>query len=217
MTNEADRTSGTRTGNAFTLVQAAGVMLGQPIEQVQQDEQVLVPFTEHNAAFIVPGDRARRVIIELEETGIEGTRISFLRLDSASLSADEDATPSSQVISANSERRSERTVVVGAAIGAVVGGVVIGILALILGGATAGVGGLLGGIALGGALGGLWAGFTRIGASDAWERSLHVDPDGYAAIGIHTDSEGAMARVRNVLDSQQVWLFDRNGGVLHRP
>ena len=90
MTNEADRTSGTRTGNAFTLVQAAGVMLGQPIEQVQQDEQVLVPFTEHNAAFIVPGDRARRVIIELEETGIEGTRISFLRLDSASLSAETD-------------------------------------------------------------------------------------------------------------------------------
>jgi hypothetical protein len=217
MMNEADRTSGSRTGNAFTLVDAAGVMLGRSIDHVQQDEQVLVPFTERNAAFIVPGDQARDVVVRLEETGIEGTRISFLRLDSASLSANEDATPPSQVISADSERRTERAVITGVAIGAVVGGVVIGLLALILAGTTAGIGGLLGGLALGGALGGLWTAFSRMGASDAWERSLHVDPSAYAAIGIHTDSDDGLARVQNVLDSQQVWLFDRAGGVLRRP
>ena len=134
--NEADTTKHARTGKAFTLVEAAGVMLGRPIPHVQQDEQVLVPFTERNAVFIVHGDRARRVVIELEETGIDGTRISFLRLDSASLSTDEDATPSSQVISADSERRSERAVIVGAIIGGVAGAIIVGLLLLIVSGST---------------------------------------------------------------------------------
>lgn len=215
--NEADTTKHARTGKAFTLVEAAGVMLGRPIPHVQQDEQVLVPFTERNAVFIVHGDRARRVVIELEETGIDGTRISFLRLDSASLSTDEDATPSSQVISADSERRSERAVIVGAIIGGVAGAIIVGLLLLIVSGSTAAVWGALGGLALGAALGGLWAGFSRMGASDAWERSLHIDPEAYAAIGVHGDSDDGLARVRSVLDSHHVWLFDRRGGVLRRP
>lgn len=217
MMSEPDTSRRERVKGAYTLVEATGVVLGRQIGYVQDDEQVLVPFTGCNAVFVVSGDRARDTVVALEETGLDGTRISFLRLDTASLSADEDATPPSQVVSASSESRSERSVVKGAILGGIGGAVVIGLIVAALTTASAGLWAALGGLALGGALGGLWAGFNRMGASDAFERSLHVDPEGYASIAIHMDDEDGMNRVSNVLKSHQVWLFGRDGAVLRRP
>lgn len=217
MTNPADTAGRAKTQGAFTLVEATGVILGRPLPHVQTEEQVLVPFTRRNAVYMVNGADARNEVVALEETGIDGTRISFLRLDSASLSTDEDATPPAQNVSANSERSSERKVAAGVAMGAVAGAVVFGLLILAVAGTPAAWWGVLGGIALGGALGGLWAGFTRLGASDAWERSLHIDPEAYAVIGVHAEDDDGLSRVDSVLDSKHVWLFGHDGTVLRRP
>lgn len=217
MTSNLDATGRTRTHGAYTLVDATAVILGRSIAHVQDDEQVLVPFTKRNAVFVVNGDDARQVVVALEETGLDGTRISFLRLDDASLSSDRDATPSSQIISANSEGRTVRAVVVGAALGGVIGAAVLGVLLLVIASRTAALWGLFGGLALGAALGALWTAFNRMGASDAWERSLHVDPEAFASIAVHSDDDDGLRRVGHVLEGRPVWVFAGDGVVLRHP
>lgn len=207
-------TGGAGNGNSFTIVEAAAVILGHPL-RVQTDEQVIVPFTGRNAVAVLPGDEARRAVVEIEGSGVEGDRISFLRLDEASLTSDGDATPSPS-LEPGGVHRAEGGLAAGVAIGAVVGAVVIGLIVWALADGTTAIWGAIGGAALFGALGGLWSLFRRVGASPAWERSLHIDARDQAAIGVHVD-EAQIDDVRDVFGAERTWVFAADGAVLHRP
>jgi hypothetical protein len=201
----------------FTLVGATATILGRRPMGVQEDEQVLMPFTVHNDVVVVPGDRARQVVTELERAGVEGDRISFLRLDRDSLSPSRDATPQPGLDVGPIGQTEERSVVVLAAIGAVVGAIVVGALVWLLTDGETALWAALGGLALGGALGALWGSFRRLGASDAWERSLHVDPGARAAVAVHLDDIDGNGRVTEILTPHGLWVFAADGSVLRRP
>jgi hypothetical protein len=190
-----------------------GVM-GQ--ERVQENEQVLLPFAEHNAVAVVPSAQARGVISALERAGVDGDRISFLRLDAPSRSPALDATPSPGLDVGPIGQRDEMSVVARALLAAVAGAVVIGSMVLVVADAESALWAALGGVALGGALGALWGIFRRLGASDAWERSLHTDAGARAMIGVHLDAADGDPRVTQILEPYGVWVFARDGSI-NRP
>lgn len=206
--------SGAADRRSFTIVDAAAVILGRSL-RVQADEQIILPFTGRNAVAVLRGDDARRAIVDIEGAGIEGDRISFLRLDEASLTRDGDATPSPS-LEPTDARREESRVAAGVAIGAIAGAVVIGLLVWALADGTTAIWGAIGGAALFGALGGLWSVFRRVGASPAWERSLHVDPRDHAVVGVHVD-DGQIDDVCDVFGVDRTWVFAADGSVLHKP
>jgi hypothetical protein len=217
MANDTE-TAANKSHRAFTLFDATQVILGHSPGDVQANEQVLIPFTRRNDVALVHGDQARGVVVALERAGVEGDRISFLRLDDASVTPQGDATPTPRLdIDRPLHSREERSVAVGALIGAVVGAVLAFLVVLAIADVKAAVWALLGGGVLGGALGTLWAGFGRLGASDAWERSLHADPDAWAVIGVHLDDDGSRDRASEILEPYGVWVFDHDGSVLRRP
>jgi hypothetical protein len=197
-----------------TLVAATSTILGTPLN-VQEDEQVLVPFTRHNDVVIVPGKRARDLVTRLERTGVDGDRISFLRLDEASLNG--RATPSPRLDVGPIGQRAERSVAVSALLCGIIGAAVVGLVVALFADASAAVWGALGGLVLGGALGGLWGAFSRVGASDAWERSLHVESDERAVVGVHLDEPDGKSGVTDILSPYGLWVFASDGSVLRRP
>ncbi|HEX7096487.1 MAG TPA: hypothetical protein VF183_11430 [Acidimicrobiales bacterium] len=215
--DEQDRQTVQASGGQVpvTVVDAAAVMLGRPLH-VQRDEQVLIPFTGRNAVALLDGEDARHVVVELEQTGIEGDRISLLRLDRGTLDDRRDATPGPRLDSRRT-RHEESRVLAGAVLAAIVGAVVIGLIVWALSDLTTAIWGAIGGAALGGALGALWSLFGRVGASPAWERSLHVERGGSAVVGVHVDDDEEVARARSVLGDDRTWLFARDGSVMHRP
>lgn len=206
--------SGAPSGNSFTIVDAAAVILGRPL-RVHAEEQVIVPFTGRNAVAVLRGEDARQAVVDIEGSGIEGDRISFLRLDEATLTRDGDPTPAPS-LDPGGARREESGVAAGVAIGAIVGAVVIGLVVWALADGTTAIWGAVGGAALFGALGGLWAMFRRVGASPAWERSLHLDSGDQAIIGVHVD-DGQIDDVCSVFGVERTWIFAADGAVLHKP
>jgi hypothetical protein len=215
--------TGDATGSApqgVTLRTVAQTVLGRSgavvQETVQENEQVLLPFAEHNAVAVVPSAQARGVISALERAGVDGDRISFLRLDAPSRSPALDATPSPGLDVGPIGQRDEMSVVARALLGAVAGALVIGLMVLVVADAESALWAALGGVALGGALGALWATFRRLGASDAWERSLHTDAGAQAVIGVHLDAAEGDPRVAEILEPYGVWVFARDGS-MRRP
>ena len=204
------------TGHGVTLVAATSMILGTPLH-VQEDEQVLVPFTRHNDVVVVPGGRARELVSRLERAGIDGDRISFLRLDPASVGERADATPSPRLDVGPIGQPEERSVVMSAVLGGIIGAAVVGLVVLAIADAGAAVWGAIGGLLLGGAIGGLWGAFSRIGASDAWERSLHLASGERAAVGVHLDDPAGNDGVTEILSPFGLWVFASDGSVVRRP
>jgi hypothetical protein len=93
----------------------------------------------------------------------------------------------------------------------------IGLFVLLLSDAGSALWGALGGLVLGGALGALWGSFRRLGASDAWERSLHTGDGARAALAVHLDDPGGNERVTEILTPYGVWVFAYDGSVVRRP
>jgi hypothetical protein len=198
-----------------TLVAAASTILGKPLH-VQEDEQVLVPFTSHNDVVVVPGRNARDLVSRLERAGVDGDRISFVRLDHASLDGG-DATPSPRLDAPPIGRRAERSVVASVLVCGIIGAAIVALVVWAFADASAAAWGALGGFALGGALGALWGVFGRLGASPAWERSLHLEGDGQAAVGVHLDDPHGDERVVEILRPYGLWQFAHDGSVVRRP
>jgi hypothetical protein len=197
-----------------TLVSAASTILGRPL-QVQEDEQVLVPFTHHNDVVVVPGRKAKDLVSRLERAGVDGDRISFVRLDEETLHGG-DWTPEPRLDAPPIGRHDERSVVASVLLCGVIGAAVVALIVLAFSDASGAAWGALGGFALGGALGGLWGVFGRLGASNAWERSLHVDADGSAAIGVHSD-DACDDGIADIMRPYGLWEFAHDGSVVHRP
>jgi hypothetical protein len=215
--------TGDATGSAahgVTLRTVAATMLGRSgaavQETVQENEQVLLPFTDHNAVAVVPSAQARGVISALERAGVDGDRISFLRLDAPSRSPALDATPLPGLDVGPIGQREEMSVVARALLGAVAGALVVGLMVLVVADAESALWAALGGLALGGAVGALWAIFRGLGASDAWERSLHTEAGARAVIGVHLDAAEGDPRVSEILEPYGVWVFARDGS-MRRP
>jgi hypothetical protein len=199
-----------------TLVTATATILGHAPGPIDEREQVLVPFTGHNIVALVPGSRSRGVITELERGGVEGHRISYLR----AIGSGGSATPEPRLDAGSNGRHEELPVVAGAALGALGGALLVGLLVLVLTDPEPAAWAALGGLLLGGALGAFWAVFRRLGASTAWERSLHTAPEERTLVGVHLDAPVDAtedSRVREVLAPFAVWVFDRDGTVVQRP
>jgi hypothetical protein len=201
---------------SVTLVAATSTILGTPLGDVHEEEQVLVPFTRHNDVVVVPGASARELVGRLERAGIDGDRISFLRLGELS-AASGDVTPRPRLDVGPIGQTEERSVVAWAVLWGLIGAIVLGLLVLAFASAGAALWGALGGLALGGALGALWAAFMRLGASDAWERTLHVEPGDRAAVGVHLDEPDGNEGVTSILSPYGVWVFAADGSVVRRP
>jgi hypothetical protein len=197
------------------LVSAASTILGRPLH-VQEDEQVLVPFTRHNDVVVVPGRNARDLVSRLERAGVDGDRISFVRLDHASLDGG-DATPAPRLDAPRIGQRDERSVVASVLICGIIGAAVVALIVLAFADASGAAWGALGGFALGGALGGLWGVFGRLGASPAWERSLHLEGGADAAVGVHLDDPAGDDDVVDILRPYGLWPFAHDGSVVRRP
>jgi hypothetical protein len=199
-----------------TLVGATSTILGGDLRTVQEDEQVLVPFTRHNDVVVVPGSRARELVGRLERAGIDGDRISFLRIGDQTVPA-HDVTPNPRLDVGPIGQSEERSVVAWAVLWGIIGALIVGLLVLAFSSASAAVWGALGGLVLGGALGALWAAFMRLGASDAWERTLHLEPGERAAVAVHLDDPDGNAGVTSILSPYGVWVFAADGSVVRRP
>jgi hypothetical protein len=207
--------SGSAHGSV-TLVAATSTILGTSMGAVHEEEQVLVPFTRHNDVVVVPGQRARELVGRLERAGIDGDRISFLRLGEVGNEID-DTTPKPGLDVGPIGQSEERSVVAWAVLWAIIGAVIVGLLVLAFASASAALWAALGGAALGGALGALWAGFMRLGASDAWERTLHMEPGERAVVAVHLDEPDGDESVTSILSPYGVWVFASDGSVVRRP
>jgi hypothetical protein len=208
-----------RPGHAHgvTLLGATSTILGARVAGVTEEEQVLVPFTRHNDVVVVPGSAARALVGQLERAGIDGDRISFLRLEATPTGVPHDTTPSPRLDAPAIGQPEERSVVAWAILWGLIGAVIVGLLVLAFSSATAALWAALGGLLLGGSIGALWAAFMRIGASDAWERSLHMEPGERAAVGVHLDEPDGDDGVTSILSPYGVWVFAADGSVVRRP
>jgi hypothetical protein len=199
-----------------TLVGATTTILGGPIGPVHEAEQVLIPFTRHNDVVVVPGDEARQLVSRLEQAGIDGHRISFLRIGELSARA-AGTTPAPGLDVGPIGQHEERSVVASALLWGIAGAIVAGLLVLAVASATPALWATVGGFVLAGAIGALRSGFRRLGASDAWERSLHMESGERAVIGVHLDEPDGNDGVTSILSPFGVWVFAADGSVVRRP
>lgn len=201
------------TPAATTLIDTAPAVLGHSIRVAQRADQVLLPFGETNAVVRTPPEAARPLILELEHAGIGGEHISFLHVaeDSDQQPGLYQAVPTPGYAPTPGFRDARNTVLIGAVIGALAGALIAGVIVGLVASTAAGWWAALGGAALGSALGALWAGFSRIGASDAWERSLHVTEDDTVLVGVHADDTRTIERAEPVLRRYRVWWFAKDG------
>jgi hypothetical protein len=176
----------------------------------------LPPFAEFNAvAAFSEASAAREALLMLERAGIDGSKLSFLGLDTSDQTLDERTSELDHAQTSFVARGTAK----GGSLGTVGGAVVGGALMLIPGiGPVVGAGVLgaaLGGGFFGGVLGGIWGGFNRMGASTAWEETFHEIHDGLTLVGVHTDDKAEFDRARDLLADARLRLFDRDGQPLH--
>lgn len=138
------------------------------------------------------GDMARAALLELERTGIDGSKLSYVPTAAAATAphptGPRDAETDPTGVTGDAARSALQGGIVGGLIGAalfLVGYLVISDGAR-LGGAIAAV---LAGAGLCGAIGAILRAFSRLGASPAWSGAHQDTRLGPAIVGIHTDDE----------------------------
>jgi hypothetical protein len=210
----SDDTGG--TGGPVTLLDLAPVLFAGRAGQIDTAAQVLIPFEATNAVAVVPDDdTGRQTILQLERAGVEGTRISYLRVVDPGTDDNDGA-----AVQRNDARVMKslgmgtlRGAIVGAIAGAVLAFAVVSLVATVRAGAWAALGGAL----LFGALGGLWGGFGRLGASDAWEHAGSGRHGRVMAVGVHAPDEKSYERALPILEPHGLWIFDRQGHTVRQP
>jgi hypothetical protein len=178
----------------------------------------LPPFATFNAvAAFADANAAREALLRLERARIDGSKLSFLAVDSSDQTINERSSELDHEQSSFVARGTAK----GGSLGTIGGAAVGGALMLIPGIGTvvgAGVlGAALGGGFFGGVVGGIWGGFNRMGASAAWDETFHDIGNGVALVGVHTDDRAEFDRAREALDGDRVRLFDQNGKPLDEP
>jgi hypothetical protein len=180
---------------------------------LQPVEAELAPFAAYNLiGKFADASLARDAIVKLERAGIDGSKLSYLALERPDTA--HDVTP--EIDGAELGKIGNSTAK-GAALGSVGGAALVVATALIPGigpVAAAGlIGAALGGGAAGGVVGGIWGGFSHMAASPAWDSTFVAIREGFALVGVHSDSREEIAKAAAVLpDGGQ--LFDRDGNPL---
>lgn len=173
----------------------------------------LPPFATHNVVVAFDDSKdAREALLALERAGIDGSRLSYLGIEP---SADQTIDERTAEIDSAELSFVGRGTAKGGSIGTVGGAAIGGALMLVPGIGTvvgAGVlGAALGGGFFGGVLGGIWGGFSRMGASQAWDDVFHNIEEGLVLVGVHTDDPEEIRRACDVLPTFRRRMFDHEG------
>lgn len=213
---------------AVTAADVAGEVVGET-DGLRTVAAELPPFARWNVLVAFDdSDDARRVIQQLEASGVEGAHLSYLALQPADGAAATGAAAPGELdhdTRVDTDARTARSVAKGAAIGGstgAVGGALAGMALLLIPGVgtLAGIGVLgaaIGGAAAGGDLGLVWGGYRRLGASPAWEHTFASVDAGCAVVGVHTDDEGELRRALRHLPVEGRHAFDAEGAVVEVP
>lgn len=194
-----DRTTGDRPDEREPTL--ADVMADDPDTPVTSTIPLPALATRNLVAHFSTIEEGRDALLRLEKAGIDGARLGFLALDRT------DHEPTAEEQSPDDEEQGRKIVgrtAAGGAAGTGIGALAAaGVAALIPGiGPVLGAGVLgaaIGGGAAGGALGGIWAGFTGMGASRAWEETFAHVKEGRAVVGVHSDDTDEIAKAIEVL------------------
>ena len=185
------------------------------------------PFRNLNLVVAIDSpEAARALIVSLERAGVDADHISYVALagdadDTADRGAAGDADRGGASDGHGLDEQAYRDVTTGAAKGLSAGaavGALAGVALLLVPGigtvAGAGIlGAVLGGASAGGSVGGIWGAFSNAAESGAWERTFADVRAGRVLVGVHTDDEREIERVRPLL-GDDAHAFDAAGNSL---